>query len=111
MINKEPYLIHILSSIYISDVVIHQLLGHETSLADEFAVVSRAGDSEEALEKISKNLGMRDTSNIETVLKDWKAMVHPPSYNQRTSLADAVFPVVGKDVAVSILSSNYKPST
>lgn len=43
-------------------------------------------------------------SNIGTVLRDWKAMVHPPFYNHRTALADAVFPVLGVHVAIAILS-------
>lgn len=47
---------------------------------------------------------------MKTVLKDWKAMVHHPSYNQRTSLADAVLPVLGKKVAAPILTSKYTPS-
>eukprot|EP00057_Strongylocentrotus_purpuratus_P016874 XP_011671348.1 PREDICTED: uncharacterized protein LOC105441678 [Strongylocentrotus purpuratus] len=78
--------------------------GHETSFADEFAVASRARVDEDVLVKISRNLGMSHTNNTETVLRDWKTMVHPPSYNQRTCLADAVFPVLGAKVADDILS-------
>eukprot|EP00057_Strongylocentrotus_purpuratus_P028726 XP_011683200.1 PREDICTED: uncharacterized protein LOC105447156 [Strongylocentrotus purpuratus] len=82
--------------------------GHKTSLADEFAVASRARVDKDVLVKISRNLGMSHTSNTETVLRDWKAMVHPPSYNKRTCLADAVFPVLGAEVADAILSGQYR---
>ena len=97
-------------STFVNGVTRH-LPGHETSLADEFAVASRARVDEDVLVKISRNLGMSHTSNTETVLREWKAMVHPPSYNQRTCLADAVFPVLGAEVADAILSGKYIPST
>eukprot|EP00057_Strongylocentrotus_purpuratus_P019494 XP_011673968.1 PREDICTED: uncharacterized protein LOC105442962 [Strongylocentrotus purpuratus] len=81
--------------------------GHETCLADEFAVASKSGGNKENLAKISSNLGISDMDTV-TVLREWKAMVHPASYNHRTSLADAVFPVLGVDVALAIISGKYR---
>lgn len=65
------------------------------------------GSLKEQRAKISENLGIitegTDTINI---LKYWRSLVQPPTYNPRTALADAVFPVLGKEKAISIVSGN-----
>ncbi|XP_063959292.1 uncharacterized protein LOC135154970 [Lytechinus pictus] len=96
-----------LSKIGYKDIAVLIGCGHETSLADAFALVEKSKGNQEALNIISKNLGMGQRSSVITMIRDWKFMVHPPSFNSRTSLADAIYPVQGKDIADGILFGTY----
>ncbi|XP_063971690.1 uncharacterized protein LOC135159712, partial [Lytechinus pictus] len=97
----------VLSKIGYKDIAVLIGCGHETSLADAFALFKKSKDYQEALNRISKNLGMGQRSSVITIIRDWKFMVHPPTYNSRTSLADAIYPVQGKDIADGILFGTY----
>eukprot|EP00057_Strongylocentrotus_purpuratus_P028722 XP_011683196.1 PREDICTED: uncharacterized protein LOC105447151 [Strongylocentrotus purpuratus] len=42
------------------------------------------------------------------MLRHWRSLVKPPTYNPRTALADAVFPVLGRKKALDIISGKIR---
>eukprot|EP00057_Strongylocentrotus_purpuratus_P009266 XP_011663740.1 PREDICTED: uncharacterized protein LOC105438081 [Strongylocentrotus purpuratus] len=85
--------------------------GYAISLADMFALGYGPVPNSSQRAELRQNLGIAaDHDDIVSMLKHWKYMVHPPSYNPRTALADAVLPVLGKEKALAVLSGKSRQS-
>ncbi|XP_030834584.1 uncharacterized protein LOC105437304 [Strongylocentrotus purpuratus] len=85
--------------------------GCAISLADMFALGYGPVPNSSQRDELRHNLGIAtDDDDIVGMLKHWKSMAHPPTYNPRTTLADAVLPVLGKEKALSVLSGTSRQS-
>lgn len=77
------------------------------SHGDLCAVGFGVGSRKEQCAKISKKLGIiTEEPFTMNMLRHWRSLVKPPTYNPRTALADAVLPVLGKEKAFDIISGN-----
>ncbi|XP_041470215.1 uncharacterized protein LOC121419818 [Lytechinus variegatus] len=68
---------------------------YELSYADLCHVSYGEGSKEANRNKIGQNLGInREITDIMDMLRYWRSLVKCPTYNWRTALAEAVYPVV-----------------
>eukprot|EP00057_Strongylocentrotus_purpuratus_P021479 XP_011675953.1 PREDICTED: uncharacterized protein LOC105443955 [Strongylocentrotus purpuratus] len=83
--------------------------GYAISLADMFALGYGPVPNSSQRDELRQSLGIAaDHDDIVSMLKHWISMVHPPTYNPRTALADAVLPVLGKEKALAVLSGKSR---
>ncbi|XP_063959095.1 uncharacterized protein LOC135154835 [Lytechinus pictus] len=85
--------------------------GYELSQADLYDVSFGEGSKEANRIKIRENLGIISTvTNTMDMLKYWRSLVKCPTYNWRKALAEAVYPVLEKEVALGILTGDIRRS-
>ncbi|XP_041470122.1 uncharacterized protein LOC121419730 [Lytechinus variegatus] len=85
--------------------------GYEVSHADLCDVSYGEGSKEANRIKIHKNLGIiSEVTDTMNMLKYWRSLVKCPTYNWRKALAEAVYPVLGNEKALSILAGDIRRS-
>ncbi|XP_041470088.1 uncharacterized protein LOC121419694 [Lytechinus variegatus] len=85
--------------------------GYELSQADLYDVSFGEGSKEANRTKIREKLEINSkVTNTMDMLKYWRSLVKCPTYNWRKALAEAVYPVLEKEVALGILTGDIRRS-